>query len=60
MDADDLEPRKRPQSALNLEAMSVGELEEHIAALEAEIARARAEIDRKQSHRSAAESLFRS
>ena len=40
--------------------MGVSELEDYIAELEAEIARARATIDSKQSHRSGAEALFKS
>ena len=39
--------------------MGVEELEDYIAELEAEIARARAVIDKKQSHKGAAESLFK-
>ena len=42
----------------DLELHSVGDLEERIAALEAEIARARAQIGRKQSGRAAADALF--
>ncbi|HET8727096.1 MAG TPA: DUF1192 domain-containing protein [Alphaproteobacteria bacterium] len=60
MDTDDLEPRKRPVVQKNLDGMSVAELEEYIAGLEAEIARARDAIARKQSHRFAAESFFKS
>jgi uncharacterized small protein (DUF1192 family) len=42
----------------DLDLFSVGDLEERIAALEAEIARARAQIGRKQSGRAAADALF--
>jgi uncharacterized small protein (DUF1192 family) len=42
----------------DLDLFSVGDLEERIAALEAEIGRARAQIDRKQSGRAAADALF--
>jgi len=37
----------------------VGELEGYIAALEAEIARVRAEIERRGAHHAAAEALFK-
>lgn len=39
--------------------MGVEDLHAYIAGLRAEIARAEAEIQRKQGHRSAAESVFR-
>ncbi len=42
----------------DLDLYGVGELEERIAALEAEIARARAQIDKKQVTRAAADALF--
>ena len=54
------EPRapSRP-AAPNLYPMGVEELHAYIAELRTEIARAEAEIERKQGHRSAAESVFR-
>jgi uncharacterized small protein (DUF1192 family) len=42
----------------DLELYSVSDLEERIATLQAEIERARAQIDRKRSGRAAAEALF--
>jgi uncharacterized small protein (DUF1192 family) len=42
----------------DLDLYGVGELEERIAALEAEIGRARAQIDKKQATRAAADALF--
>lgn len=42
----------------DLELYAVAELEERIAALEAEIARCRAQIERKQAGRAAADALF--
>jgi uncharacterized small protein (DUF1192 family) len=42
----------------DLELFGAGELEERIAALEGEIARARAQLARKQSSRAAADALF--
>lgn len=42
----------------DLELFGIGELEERIEILEAEIARARAQIDRKRAGRAAADALF--
>jgi uncharacterized small protein (DUF1192 family) len=42
----------------DLEIYGVSELEERIEALEAEIARSRGQIDRKQATKSAADALF--
>ncbi len=59
-----VEPRRlRGQSLIDackddLELYGVSELEERIEVLEAEIARCRAQIGRKQSVRSAADALF--
>lgn len=60
MDTDDLEPAARPAGKPDLELMSIGELNDYIAGLEAEIARARAAIDAKQDYRSGAEAFFKS
>lgn len=60
MDTDDLEPQVRTPAKLDFEVMSIEQLEEHIAALEAEIARARAAIKSKTSARGAAEAVFKS
>ncbi|NNG05849.1 MAG: DUF1192 domain-containing protein [Inquilinus sp.] len=60
MDPQDLEPRHRPQPPKNLDVMSIGELEDYVAGLQAEIERARAMIASKQDHRSSAEQLFKS
>jgi len=64
MDLDDIQPR--PSGDLlgqlakqDLDPLSVDELHERIALLEAEIARARARIDRAVNHRASAESLFK-
>ncbi len=59
MDTDDLEPMKPKLAPTNLEVMGIEEIEEYIAGLEAEIARARGAIDAKQGHRGAADSLFK-
>ncbi len=62
LDTDDLEPRPVPAAKAppkDLGVLSVAELNDYIAGLEAEIERARAAIAAKQAHRSAAESLFK-
>lgn len=64
MSFEDLEPRPARGAALALLALedldlySVEELNERIAALEAEIARDRAAIDRKNARKSDADALF--
>jgi len=65
MAEDDISPVRRPRGwALgeaareDLELMGVAELQERIEALEAEIARTRAQIERKQAGRAAADSIF--
>ena len=65
MDVDDLLPRRKPDDTLtalarqDLDPLSVDELAERIAALEAEIARTRAKLDGARSFRSAADALFK-
>jgi uncharacterized small protein (DUF1192 family) len=59
MDMEELEPRRKPAQLKPLDPMSVGELEDYIADLEAEIVRARAAIAAKQSHRAGIEGLFK-
>ena len=64
MDSDDL-PLNRSTDPLallgrqDLDPLSVHELEERIAGLEAEIARVRRQIDRVVNHRASADALFR-
>ena len=65
MDLDDLFPSKPddPLVALgkqDLDPISIDELHERIEALKAEIARVEAHIQRVQTHRSAADELFKS
>ncbi|MDX1710806.1 MAG: DUF1192 domain-containing protein [Rhodovibrionaceae bacterium] len=60
MDWNDLEPKKKKPAPKDLHVMGVEELEEYIAELEAEIARAREVIAQKQKHRSGVEGLFKS
>ncbi len=59
MDEEDLTPQKGPKKLRELDALSIGELEEYIAELEAEIRRVREDIDKKQRHREGVEGLFR-
>lgn len=55
----DEEERPRPRQAPDLARLGVEELEDYIADLQAEIARARAMVDSKKAHRGDADSLFR-
>jgi uncharacterized small protein (DUF1192 family) len=60
IDADDLEPQipKQKMMPRDLQPMGIRELEDYIASLEEEIARADAMIAKKQAHKSGIESLF--
>jgi uncharacterized small protein (DUF1192 family) len=55
---DDLDPPRPTLKPLDFQPMSVGELKDYIAALEAEIKRAREAIGKKEAHKSGIESLF--
>jgi uncharacterized small protein (DUF1192 family) len=59
MEEQDLLPQRQPPKPKDLTLMGVAELEEYIAGLEGEIARARAEIAAKQKQRTGAEALFK-
>jgi uncharacterized small protein (DUF1192 family) len=59
MDEEDLLPQKQPVKPKDLTLLGIAELEEYIAGLESEIARARAEIAAKRKQRSGAEELFK-
>ncbi len=61
MDTDDLEPPKpkRLEPPI-LEELSIDELEEYIAELEAAAAKARAMIESKKAARGSADSVFKS
>ena len=58
-DLDDLDPRNAKKKPLNLDDMNIEDLEEYVAAMKAEIERVEAKIKAKQSHASAAASLFK-
>ena len=64
MDLEDLFPSKPGDPLVelgkqDLDPMSVDELQERVEALKAEIARVEAHMQRAQTHRSAAEELFK-
>ena len=60
MDIEDLEPRKKIIPPVNLDVMSVEELNDYVQSLEAEIARTKVKIEAKKAHLGAAASLFKS
>ena len=57
-DEDDL-PRPKQIVTRNLERMSIGELNDYIGELEAEIVRVRADIKKKQSVMAAGDAFFK-
>ena len=59
IDLDDLDPRNAKKKPLNLDDMNIEDLKEYVATLQAEIARVETKIKAKQSHASAAASLFK-
>jgi len=59
MDFEDLEPQKKAKKPKPLDDMSVGDLKEYVAALQAEIVRVEAAITAKQSHMAAMDALFK-
>jgi uncharacterized small protein (DUF1192 family) len=59
MEDDDLRPLKAKPQPRNLDPMSVGELQDYIQELEAEIARVNSEIAKKRKIGDAAAALFR-
>ena len=60
MDIEDLEPRKKIIPPVNLDVMSVEELNDYVHALEAEISRTKVKIEAKKAHLGAAATLFKS
>ena len=56
---EDIEARRKPGAKpMDLQPMSVGELRDYIAALEAEIARAEETIAKKEAHKNGLDALF--
>jgi uncharacterized small protein (DUF1192 family) len=58
-DLDDLDPRNAKKKPLNLDDLNIEDLKEYVATLKAEIERVEIKIRAKQSHASAAASLFK-
>lgn len=56
---DDTEPKNRKRTLKPLDSLSVGELAEYIADLQAEIVRAEAEMAKKKNHMAAVDALFK-
>jgi uncharacterized small protein (DUF1192 family) len=59
MDEDEFLPPQKETLEKNLDAMSIEELEQYIADLRAEIARAQATIEARQQVRSGADAVFK-
>jgi uncharacterized small protein (DUF1192 family) len=59
MDEEDLLPGRKPAPPKDLSLLGIAELEAYIDGLEAEIARAQAEIAEKKKHRGGADALFK-
>ena len=59
MEEEDLLPQRQKPKPKDLTLLGIAELEDYIAGLEGEIARARGEIAAKQRQRSGAEALFK-
>jgi len=59
MDPEELEPRKKAPTPPDLDRMSIEELKDYIATMEAEISRVKAKIEAKKAHLASAASLFK-
>jgi uncharacterized small protein (DUF1192 family) len=59
MDDEDLPQSKKPAPPKDLALLGIVELEDYVAGLKSEIARAEAEIAEKRKHRGGAEALFK-
>jgi len=59
MTSDDEDARPRNIPVVNFDTMSIGDLEDYIAELTAEIEKTRQVIDKKRSAQSAADSFFK-
>ncbi|MEO1226448.1 MAG: DUF1192 domain-containing protein [Pseudomonadota bacterium] len=60
MEPEDLEPRRPKIAPPNLDPLSIDDLKDYIAQLEAEIERVRAVIASRKDHLSEAEKFFKS
>lgn len=56
---DDLDPKTKKLKPRNLDNLSVPDLHEYIEQLKAEMARAEADIAKKEKHKSAIDGLFK-
>jgi uncharacterized small protein (DUF1192 family) len=56
---DDLEPQKQTKKPKPLDDMSIDDLKEYVANLQAEIARVEVAIKAKQTHMTAMDALFK-
>jgi uncharacterized small protein (DUF1192 family) len=59
MDLEELEPRKKLPTPPDLDRMSLEELKDYIASMEAEIARVKSKIEAKKAHLAGAAGLFK-
>jgi uncharacterized small protein (DUF1192 family) len=59
INSDEIEPVRTSFKPVDLQQMSIDELNNYIASLEAEIARAEAMIAKKDAHKSGIEGLFK-
>ena len=59
MELEDLEPRKKAPAPRELDSLSIEELKEYIAQLEAEIERVKLKIEAKEAHLAGAAGLFK-
>jgi uncharacterized small protein (DUF1192 family) len=60
MEPEDLEPRKKAPAPRELDSLSIEELNNYMAELQAEIDRVKAKVAAKQAHLTGAASLFKS
>jgi len=56
---DDLDPPRVIEKPVDMQMMSVSDLKDYIDSLKAEIARAQNMIEKKEAHKSGADSLFK-
>lgn len=56
---DDTDPKTKRQKPRNLDNLSVPELKAYVEQLKEEIARAEADIQKKEKHKAAADALFK-
>jgi len=58
-DLDDFDPKQKKSQPRNLDTMNIEDLKEYVAVLKAELVRVEDKIKAKQSHATAAASLFK-